>query len=359
MSSESNTSHLQEQTTNSSASSAFNKARKHSVQLKKTAAQPEKTPAQPEKTPAQRIIPVFDHSNKPNSSRMPTYIRQALTDKTHFASTAASVHDNKLVTVCEEAHCPNRNECWNRGTATFMLLGDTCTRACGFCAVKTGQPDKVDQSEPARIAQAVEEMALDFVVLTSVNRDELPDGGATIFAETFLELRKMNSSIGIEFLTPDFRNCQEKAVDIVTQSLNSAPFSGTNSSASDIRLIWGHNIETVPSLYKEVRKGSKYERSLAMLRLASEVAQVETKSSIILGLGETEDEVYQVMQDLRANQVSRIALGQYLRPTRYHLPVKEYLSLEQFSDYETMAKELGFSWVKSGPMVRSSYHAED
>ncbi len=308
----------------------------------------------PNRTVAQRIIPIFDHSDKPNSSRMPTFIRQALTDKTHFASTAASVHGNKLVTVCEEAHCPNQNECWNRGTATFMLLGDTCTRACGFCAVKTGQPEKVDLSEPVRIAQAVAEMALDFVVLTSVNRDELPDGGAGIFAETFIELRKMNAAIGVEFLTPDFRNCQEKAVDIVTQALEVAA-----SSERAFSLIWGHNIETVPSLYKEVRKGSKYERSLDMLRLAGEVTGVQTKSSIILGLGETENEVYQVMQDLRANQVNRIALGQYLRPTRYHLPVKEYLSLEQFSVYEVMAEELGFSWVKSGPMVRSSYHAED
>ncbi|MCU7967936.1 MAG: lipoyl synthase, partial [gamma proteobacterium symbiont of Bathyaustriella thionipta] len=285
----------------------------------------------------------------------PTYIRQALTDKTHFSETASSVHDNKLVTVCEEAHCPNRNECWNRGTATFMLLGDTCTRACGFCAVKTGSPDSVDQSEPARITQAVSEMVLDFVVLTSVNRDELPDGGATIFANTLLELRKMNSAIGVEFLTPDFRSCQEKAIAIVAETLAVAPYSGEEA----IRLIWGHNIETVPSLYKEVRKGSKYERSLEMLRLAAEVNDVETKSSIILGLGETEEEVYQVMQDLRANQVSRIALGQYLRPTRYHLPVKEYLALEQFSEYEKMAQALGFSWVKSGPMVRSSYHAEE
>lgn len=310
---------------------------------------------EPGTTPAHRIIPVFDHSDKPNSSRMPTYIRQALTHKSHFSSTAASVHDNKLVTVCEEAHCPNQNECWNRGTATFMLLGDICTRACGFCAVKTGQPDKVDQSEPTRIAQAVDEMGLDFVVLTSVNRDELPDGGAAIFAETLIELRKMKPSIGVEFLTPDFRNCQQKAVDIVSRALRIAPLH----QETNVQLIWGHNIETVPSLYKEVRKGSKYERSLSMLCLASKVEQVETKSSIILGLGETEDEVYEVMQDLRANHVSRIALGQYLRPTRYHLPVKDYLSLEQFSDYETMAKELGFNWVKSGPMVRSSYHAED
>lgn len=306
-------------------------------------------------TPAQRIIPVFDHSDKANASRMPSYIRQALTHKTHFASTAASVHENKLVTVCEEAHCPNLNECWNRGTATFMLLGDTCTRACGFCAVKTGKPDSVDQSEPLRIAQAVAEMNLDFVVLTSVNRDELPDGGAGIFAQTLIELRNMNAAIGVEFLTPDFRNCQEQAVTIISDALSNAPYSGQ----SDVRLIWGHNIETVPSLYKEVRKGSKYERSLQMLRLSAEVEAVETKSSIILGLGESEDEVYQVMQDLRANQVSRIALGQYLRPTRYHLPVQEYLPLEKFADYEVMAKELGFNWVKSGPMVRSSYHAED
>ncbi len=310
-------------------------------------------------TPAKRIIPVFDHSAKANSARMPSYIRQALTDKTHFSQTAASVHDNKLVTVCEEAHCPNRNECWNRGTATFMLLGDTCTRACGFCAVKTGSPGAVDQSEPARIAQAVTEMALDFVVLTSVNRDELADGGAAIFADTLLALRTHNPAIGVEFLTPDFRACQEQAVTIVKEVLAKAPYEDKKAMANDIRLIWGHNIETVPSLYKEVRKGSKYERSLDMLNLAAQLPQVETKSSIILGLGESEDEVYQVMQDLRANQVSRIALGQYLRPTRYHLPVKQYLSLEQFSMYESMAGQLGFSWVKSGPMVRSSYHAED
>lgn len=315
------------------------------------------------KTPARRFIPVFDHSAKANASRMPTYIRQALTEKTHYSATASSVHSNKLVTVCEEAHCPNRNECWNRGTATFMLLGDTCTRACGFCAVKTGRPESVDITEPARIAQAVAEMGLDFVVLTSVNRDELADGGAQIFADTLRALREQDPSIGVEFLTPDFRGCQEKARDIVSTALTQAPFTrtdnGSETGSDEIKLIWGHNIETVPSLYKEVRKGSKYERSLSMLQLAAEMKQVESKSSIILGLGETVEEVYQVMQDLRANQVSRIALGQYLRPTKYHLPVKQYLALEQFSEYETMAKELGFSWVKSGPMVRSSYHAED
>ena len=306
-------------------------------------------------TPAKRFIPVFDHSNQVNGSRMPTYIRQALTEKTNYSATANSVHNNKLVTVCEEAHCPNRNECWNRGTATFMLLGDTCTRACGFCAVKTGQPDSVDSTEPARIAQAVAEMGLDFVVLTSVNRDELADGGAHIFADTLRALRTDNAAIGVEFLTPDFRSCQEQAIEIVAQAIVELPFTRDDH----IKLIWGHNIETVPSLYKLVRKGSKYERSLKMLNLISKMEQVESKSSIILGLGETKQEVIQVMQDLRENHVDRIALGQYLRPTKYHLPVKEYLSLELFDEYESIAKELGFSWVKSGPMVRSSYHAED
>jgi len=195
-------------------------------------------------TPAKRIIPVFDHSDKANGSRMPTYIRQALTETTHYADTAESIHNNKLVTVCEEAHCPNRNECWNRGTATFMLLGDTCTRACGFCAVKTGKPDSVDRSEPERIAQAVVEMSLDFVVLTSVNRDELADGGAQIFADTLTALRKDNPAIGVEFLTPDFRGCQEQAIHIVAEALADS----NCSRQGDMQLIWGHNIETVPSL---------------------------------------------------------------------------------------------------------------
>jgi len=198
-------------------------------------------------------------------------------------------------------------------------------------------------------------MALDFVVLTSVNRDELEDGGAHIFAETMQALRMDNAAIGVEFLTPDFRECQEQAIDIVQKALSDLPFSRDDN----IKLIWGHNIETVPSLYKVVRKGSQYERSLKMLSLISNMLQVETKSSIILGLGETKQEVIEVMQDLRENHVDRIALGQYLRPTKYHLPVKEYLSLELFSEYEKIANDLGFTWVKSGPMVRSSYHAED
>ena len=306
-------------------------------------------------TPANRPVPVFDHSAKANASRMPTWIRQAITRENHYAGTAASVHGNLLTTVCEEARCPNQNECWNRGTATFMLLGDTCTRACGFCAVKTGRPGTLDVDEPARVARAVSEMGLDYVVLTSVNRDELPDGGAQIFANTLLALRQHNASVGVEFLTPDFRACQDKAVKIITDALLNSPYNGDKPT----RLIWGHNVETVPSLYKTVRKGSNYTRSLQLLQQAGELPYVETKSSLMLGLGETEEEVLKVMQDLRERKVRRLSLGQYLRPTRYHLPVIEYVPLKRFEALESSAKSMGFEWVKSGPMVRSSYHAEE
>jgi lipoic acid synthetase len=306
-------------------------------------------------TAAKRNIPVFDHSAQANATRMPTWIRQAITRKTHYAATSSSVHNNKLTTVCEEARCPNQNECWNRGTATFMLLGDTCTRACGFCAVKTGRPGMLDRHEPVRVAQSVAELELDFVVLTSVNRDELVDGGVQIFADTLMALRKQNPSVGVEFLTPDFRACQENALLVVVEALRQSPYTGENP----IRLIWGHNVETVPSLYKQVRKGSSYKRSLRLLQRVGELDHIETKSSLMLGLGETQDEVFQVMQDLRNSKVERLALGQYLRPTRYHLPVREYVPLDRFASYEKMAKSMGFSWVKSGPMVRSSYHAEE
>ena len=278
------------------------------------------------------------------------WIRQSLGQGPTYQSTAQAVHDNRLYTVCEEAACPNRGECWSRGTATFMLLGDTCTRACGFCAVRTGQPPVYDEQEPRRVAEAVERMGLDYVVLTSVNRDELPDGGATIFAETLKELRARRADIGLEILTPDFRGCQENARERIV------PAAGEGEG---VRLVWGHNVETVPSLYKQVRKGSDYRRSLDLLALAAECPGVEAKSSLMLGLGEEYDEVLQVLKDLRAMGVTRLALGQYLRPTRYHLPVREYLSQEAFAEYGEAAKDLGFTWVKSGPMVRSSYHAEE
>lgn len=292
-------------------------------------------------------IPVFDHSGKPNVSRMPEWIRQQLGGEAAYGKTAATVKRQSLHTVCEEARCPNRAECWSRGTATFMLLGDTCTRACGFCNVKTGRPGELDSDEPRRVAEAVMQMGLDYVVLTSVNRDEQPDGGASIFAETLRLLRQARAEIGLEILTPDFQQDQAGAV----KSIYDAVAGG--------QLVWGHNVETVPNLYKEVRKGSKYQRSLDLLALAAQQPGVEAKSALMLGLGETKDEVLAVLRDLREVGVSRVSLGQYLRPTRYHLPVKEYITPATFNEYEAEAKALGFAWVKAGPMVRSSYHAEE
>jgi len=292
-------------------------------------------------------IPVFDHSSQPNASRMPTWIRQQLGGGTAYGKTAGLVKRQALNTVCEAAHCPNRAECWSRGTATFMLLGDTCTRACGFCNVNTGRPDGLDSDEPRRVAEAVASMGLDYVVLTSVNRDDLPDGGATIYADVLKRLRQDNPQIGLEILTPDFQQGQQAAIDLIGESVNGG------------QLVWGHNVETVPSLYKEVRKGSKYQRSLDLLSLAARQNGIEAKSALMLGLGEGKDDVLAVLRDLRDVGVVRISLGQYLRPTRYHLPVKDYLAPNVFEHYAADARAMGFAWVKAGPMVRSSYHAEE
>lgn len=292
-------------------------------------------------------IPVFDHSSKPNVSRMPSWIRSRLGGDADYGKTASTVKNQSLNTVCEEAHCPNRAECWSRGTATFMLLGDTCTRACGFCNVKTGRPEFLDTDEPRRVAEAVAKMGLDYVVLTSVNRDDQPDGGAAIYAELLQRLRQDKPEIGLEILTPDFQQNQQAAVDLICQSVNGG------------QLVWGHNVETVPTLYKEVRKGSKYQRSLDLLSLAAKQPGVEAKSALMLGLGETKAEVLAVLGDLREAGVVRVSMGQYLRPSRQHLPVKEYVTPETFTEYEAEAKAMGFAWVKAGPMVRSSYHAEE
>ena len=301
-----------------------------------------------------KVIPVFDHSHLPNASRMPNWIRQPLGEDVHYSHTARTVHAQTLHTVCEEARCPNRGECWSAGTATFMLLGDICTRACGFCAVKTGKPDWQDNEEPRRIARAVQAMALDYVVLTSVNRDDLADGGAGIFAATLRALREQQADIGLELLTPDFYRCQQDAIEIICSTLETV-----TSSQRTPQMVWGHNVETVPSLYKQVRKGSDYPRSLQLLEQAAKQPGIEAKSSLMLGLGERPAEVHAVLQDLRQAGVQRLALGQYLRPSRYHLPVQRYLEPEEFDDYAEVARRLGFEWVKAGPLVRSSYHAHD
>lgn len=286
-----------------------------------------------------------------NSERMPVWIRQQLGSGDYFGKTQHAIQRNQLNTVCEGARCPNRGECWSAGTATIMLLGETCTRACGFCSVKTGRPDTVDKGEPKRVSQAVVAMGLNYVVLTSVNRDDLRDGGAGIFADTLRYLRTINPGIGIEFLTPDFHRCQQLAISRITSALEEIPGSG-------IRLVWGHNIETVPRLYRLARKAANYQRSLELLQAVAALPNTEAKSAIMLGLGETFDEVVAVLADLKQAGVQRIAIGQYLRPGKAQLPVTRYIHPNVFARYEKITWELGFKWVKSGPLVRSSYHAE-
>jgi lipoic acid synthetase len=302
----------------------------------------------------QKILPVFDFSSQPNASRLPQWIRQTMGGGAVYQDTLNAVRHNALNTVCEEAACPNRGECWSRGTATFMLLGDTCTRACAFCNVKTGKPDWFDDDEPRRICEATQHMGLDYVVLTSVNRDDLADGGASVFAATVKALRKMKPTIGLELLTPDFKRCQQPAIDAVVAALDDV-----RTAPGDVQLVWGHNVETVPQLYRTVRKGADYRVSLDLLEKVARLPAIEAKSAIMLGLGETRQQVLTVLEDLRTAGVQRVSLGQYLRPTRYHLPVQRYLSPPEFDDYAAIARQLGFRWVKAGPLVRSSYHAEE
>ena len=299
----------------------------------------------------EHVIPL----SEVRSPRLPPWLRVRLSHSPTFASTAALVDGQHLNTVCVEARCPNRGECWSRGTATFMLLGDTCTRACGFCSVKTGRPTWFDADEPRRVADAVDAMGLQYVVLTSVNRDDLADGGAGIFAETLRLLRACHPAIGIEFLTPDFQHKQDEAIAIIGQALDAA----TPAVAGRTRLVWGHNIETVPRLYRSARKGARYDLSLELLARAARLPGVEAKSALMLGLGETREEVRQVLRDLRAHGVARVSLGQYLQPSRDNLPVTEYIHPDAFTEYEAEARALGFAWVKAWPLVRSSYHAEE
>ena len=211
-----------------------------------------------------KVQPVFDFSSEDNVGRMPDWIRQAFGNQ-EYAHTSKTISQHALNTVCEEARCPNRGECWSRGTATFMLLGDTCTRACGFCAVKTGRPDCTDQQEPQRVASAAKTMGLDYIVLTSVNRDDLCDGGASIFADTLTALRTDKHDMKLELLTPDFHRCQEQAIETILTTMRDAQ--------GDNFLVWGHNVETVPRLYKRVRKGSSYARSLELLEKAERLGR--------------------------------------------------------------------------------------
>ncbi|MDH5632517.1 MAG: lipoyl synthase [Gammaproteobacteria bacterium] len=288
----------------------------------------------------------------PNATRMPAWIRYGLGQGTDYGQTARAIQQQALHTVCEEARCPNRGDCWSAGTATIMLLGERCTRACGFCSVQTAKPLPVDLDEPTRVVEAVQTMGLRYVVLTSVTRDDLEDGGAAIFADCVKRLRIMNPGLGVELLTPDFHRCQDQAIEIVAAALEHE----TNQAP---KLVWGHNMETVPRLYRVARKAASYERSLNLLRNAAALPGVEAKSAMMLGLGETEAEILQVMTDLREAGVQRLVLGQYLRPSMKHLPVEAYIHPDQFEKYENHARDLGFSWAKCSPLARSSYHAEE
>jgi lipoic acid synthetase len=248
----------------------------------------------------------------------------------------------RLHTVCESAACPNVGECWNHRTATFMILGNVCTRRCGFCAVEKGAPLPVDYDEPRRVAEAVEAMGLRFAVVTSVNRDDRPDGGAELFALAIRAIRQRVPGCGVEVLTPDFQG-SHAAVETV---LEAAPD------------VFDHNTETVPRLYRQVRLGGRYERSLDVLAHAARIAPgIPTKSGLMLGLGETMEEVLRVVRDLREHGVRILTLGQYLRPSPKHLPIVRYAPPEEFDELRRAAYEMGFAHVESGPLVRSSYHA--
>jgi lipoic acid synthetase len=276
--------------------------------------------------------------------KKPDWIRVRLPSNPVFFSTQALVADLKLHTVCESAQCPNRWECWSQGTATFMIAGDRCTRACGFCAVTTAKPFPLEADEPRRVAEAVRRMRLKHVVITAVARDDLKDGGADHFARTIEAVRAVDPAIVIEVLTPDFHG-KEEALRCV---LGAAP------------KIFNHNLETVERLTPLVRSRAKYRLSLRVLALVKEIApSITTKSGIMLGLGEQEAEIFQTMDDLRGAGVQVLTMGQYLRPSAQHLPVVEYIRPEVFEEYRAVAYRKGFEYVASGPLVRSSYHAAD
>ena len=276
--------------------------------------------------------------------KKPAWIRSKLSDSKEFFLTKTVVNQNNLVTVCQEANCPNITECWSKRHATFMIMGDTCTRACGFCDVKTGKPEKLDQFEPIKIANAVKKLNLRHVVITSVDRDDLPDGGSDHFKEVVEFTRKKNPNTTIEVLTPDFLRKGESYKIILSANPD----------------VFNHNIETVPRLYVKVRPGARYFSSLELLKNAKkDNKQVFTKSGIMVGLGEEKDEVIQVMDDLRSADVDFLTIGQYLQPSVKHHPLDRYYHPDEFKELEVIAKSKGFLLVSSSPLTRSSYHADE
>ena len=287
-----------------------------------------------------------EKENKPVNpiKKKPEWIRSKLTNSKEFFLTKTIVNNNNLVTVCQEANCPNITECWSKRHATFMIMGDTCTRACAFCDVKTGVPGKLDQLEPVKIAEAVKKLNLKHVVITSVDRDDLDDGGSEHFFEVINQTRKSNPNTTIEVLTPDFL----RKGDAYKKVLDAKPD------------VFNHNIETVPSLYLKVRPGSRYFASLELLKNAKKVNKnIFTKSGIMVGLGETRDEILQVMDDLKYAEVDFLTIGQYLQPSVKHFPLDRYYKPEEFKELGDIAKAKGFLLVSSSPLTRSSYHADE
>jgi len=281
----------------------------------------------------------------PNISHIvkPSWLKVRLKQGPNFQEVKQLVQDNRLHTICESAQCPNIWECWEQRTATFMILGEICTRSCGFCAVKTGRPEQgLDWNEPERVAQAVEKLGLRFVVITSVNRDERPDGGAPIFAETIRAIRRRCPKVGVEVLIPDFKGSESALCTV----LDARPE------------LLNHNLETVPALYQLVRPQARYDQSLELLGRAKAYG-AKTKTGIMVGLGETAASVHRLMQDVAAVNCDIFTVGQYLQPTKKHLPVQKHYHPDEFDHFKRLGEEAGIPHVESGPLVRSSYHAAD
>ena len=277
------------------------------------------------------------------NNRKPPWIRSQWPCNPEIAAIKQRLRQNKLATVCEEAACPNLGECFGLGTATFMIMGNTCTRNCRFCNVTPGLPELLDQDEPMKLADTVAQMNLKYVVITSVTRDDLPDGGASHFVACIKAVRARNPNTNIEILTPDFRYCMDDALAILGSALADT---------------FNHNIETVPRLYATVRPQADYHASLTLLKKHKECfSEIPTKSGMMLWLGETAEEIEQVLNDLRVHDVDKLTLGQYLQPTKEHLPVKRYIVPQEFAEFAKLARTLGFKHVASAPLVRSSYHA--
>jgi lipoyl synthase len=284
-----------------------------------------------------------DMSHKEHVSK-PDWLKVRFPGNEGYFKLKALVEEQRLNTVCQDARCPNIGECWGAGIATFMILGEICTRACKFCAVKTGLPPEYDLAEPGRIAAAIKTLKLKYAVITSVDRDDLEDGGAFIFAETIRRTQEACPGIRIEVLIPDFRGSTNALRTVV----EAQPY------------VLAHNVETVPRLYPHARAGSRYQRSVEHLKNAKSFGiPITTKSSLMLGLGENKDEIIKVLKDLREAEVDIVTLGQYLQPTKEHLPVEKFYTPQEFVEYKQSAYAMGFRYVASGPLVRSSYHADE